>query len=164
MISKLTLILTLALSFPAYATEVCFSPDEPCGEKITAFVAGAKSSIDLAIYDVNLGPLTDKLIALAKSIPVRVIVDLRQSKGSHSLVSKLIQAKVNVKYGHQRGIMHNKFVIVDGKAMETGSFNYTNHASLANNENQIYLSDPVVVDRYRSRFERIWAAGLAPTP
>jgi phosphatidylserine/phosphatidylglycerophosphate/cardiolipin synthase-like enzyme len=40
---------------------------------------------------------------------------------------------VNLRFGHtSEGIMHNKFVIVDGKMIEIGSFNYTNHASKAN--------------------------------
>jgi phosphatidylserine/phosphatidylglycerophosphate/cardiolipin synthase-like enzyme len=55
--------------------------------------------------------------------------------------------------------MHNKFTIVDGKMLETGSFNYANHASQANNENQIYLVQPEILERYKKRFEEIWQAG-----
>ncbi len=57
--------------------------------------------------------------------------------------------------------MHNKFSIIDKKALETGSFNYTNNAYKANNENQIYLWDSTIVDRFQKRFEEIW---LEATP
>jgi phosphatidylserine/phosphatidylglycerophosphate/cardiolipin synthase-like enzyme len=65
--------------------------------------------------------------------------------------------------------MHNKFIIRDGLMLETGSFNFTNHATLANNENQIYLDKPEVVARYVERFNQIWerakpAALLDPAP
>ena len=74
----------------------------------------------------------------------------------------LSKAGAKLRFGRQRGIMHNKFTIVDGKAIETGSFNYTNHAYRANNENQIYLWDKPIVDRYQKRFEEIWSNSAIP--
>jgi phosphatidylserine/phosphatidylglycerophosphate/cardiolipin synthase-like enzyme len=136
--------------------EVCFSPEEHCDAKLIKFIQSAEKSIDMAIYDINHEQLVHQLLVKSKKIPVRVVVDRRQSKGPRSLVSLLIKAGADVRYGRQRGIMHNKFVIVDGKGLETGSFNFTNHASEANNENQIYLFSPQVVERFRSRFVQIW--------
>lgn len=142
--------------------EVCFSPVERCDLTLTKFVTSAKESIDLAIYDINLDKLVHEIIAASKKIKVRIVVDRRQAKGNHSLVPLLIKAGTNLRYGHQRGIFHNKFVIIDGKMIETGSFNHTNHASIANNENQIYLSSPKIVDRYKKRFEEVWAQADEP--
>lgn len=136
--------------------EVCFSPIEPCDLKLIQFVNSAKASIDVAVFDVTLDQFVHHLLNKARQMPVRIIVDRRQAKGPHSLVPLLIKAGVNVRIGHQRGVMHNKFTIVDGQSIETGSFNYTNHATQANNENQIYLSNPQIVSRYKERFEQIW--------
>jgi phosphatidylserine/phosphatidylglycerophosphate/cardiolipin synthase-like enzyme len=151
--------LTNALVAPPVDEEVCFSPEEKCDAKLVKFVETAKASLDVAIYDINLDNLVHEILVLSKKIPVRVIVDRRQAKGHHSLVNTLIQGGVNLRYGHQRGIMHNKFTIVDGRMIETGSFNHTNHASRANNENQVYLASPKIVSRYQRRFEEIWAKG-----
>ena len=152
------------------AGEVCFSPDEPCDIKLVKFIQAAQKTLDVAIYDLNLDQVVHNLAVQSKKLPVRVIVDQRQSKGDHSLVSILVKAGVNVRFGRQRGIMHNKFIIRDGGALETGSFNFTNHAARANNENQIYLDSPDVLNRYKARFEQIWAkarpvpgAGTPPT-
>lgn len=139
--------------------EVCFSPEEPCDVKLLKFVESARASIDIAIYDINRDSLVHALLMKARELPVRVLVDQRQAKGGHSLVMTLVKGGVSVRFGRQRGIMHNKFTIVDQRMIETGSFNYTNHASEANNENQIYLAGAGVVARYRSRFEDIWARG-----
>jgi len=144
---------------PPKDLEVCFSPDEPCGAKLTKFIAGAVISIDVAIYDINLDAYVHQLIVKSKQIPVRIVVDRKQAKGPHSAVKLLQKAGIRLKYGRQRGIMHNKFVIVDGKQVETGSFNHTHHASTANNENQIYLFEPKVVARYQARFEKLWREG-----
>jgi phosphatidylserine/phosphatidylglycerophosphate/cardiolipin synthase-like enzyme len=139
--------------------EVCFSPDEPCAVKLLRFVDSAQTSVDVAIYDLNLDQLVHHLLIASKKIQVRIVVDQRQAKGNHSLVPLLIRAGAQVRFGRQRGIMHNKFTVVDGKMIETGSFNYTNHASQSNNENQIYLRNPEVVARYKKRFEEIWSKG-----
>jgi phosphatidylserine/phosphatidylglycerophosphate/cardiolipin synthase-like enzyme len=136
--------------------EVCFSPDEYCDIKLLKFVQSAQKSIDVAIFDINLDQLVHALLVQAQKIPVRIIVDKREAKGPHSLVSLLIKAGANVRHGRQRGIFHNKFMIVDGKMIETGSFNYTHHASRSNNENQIYLANPQIVERFKKHFDEIW--------
>ena len=151
--------LDAAMVAPPKDSEVCFSPDEPCDIKLIKFIDSAESSLDVAIYDINLDELVHHLLVKARKIPVRILVDRRQAKGEHSAVGTLIRGGVNIRYGHQRGIMHNKFVVVDGKAVELGSFNYTHHAATANNENQVYLTSPAIVARYKKRFDKIWSDG-----
>lgn len=138
------------------AEEVCFSPDESCDKKLIKFIQSAKVSIDIAIFDINLEKLTNELIVQSKKIAVRILVDRRQSGGQYSLVKKLIDARLKVRIGHQKKLMHNKFVIVDGKMLETGSFNFTAGATLNNDENQVYLTSPLILDRYKAHFERLW--------
>lgn len=144
--------------------EICFSPDEPCEAKLVKFVDSAQTSLDIAIFDINLGGLVNHIIEKAKTVPVRMLLDRKQAKtDQHSAVSILLRAGIPLRYGTQRGIMHNKFVIVDGRTehamMETGSFNQTHGAAYSNNENQIYLANPKVLDRYKKRFEKIWSEG-----
>jgi mitochondrial cardiolipin hydrolase len=143
--------------------EICFSPDEPCEAKLVKFVDSAQTSLDIAIFDINLGGLVNHIIEKAKTVPVRMLVDRNQAKTPYSGVQTLLRAGIPLRYGHQRGIMHNKFVIVDGRTdhamLETGSFNQTHGAAYKNNENQIYLASPKVLDRYKKRFEKIWSEG-----
>lgn len=139
------------------ADEVCFSPEGHCDIKLTKFVASAQKSIDIAIFDINLDHLVHEILLQSKKITVRVVVDRREAKGKNSLVPLLRKAGVQIRYGHQRGIMHNKFVVVDDKIIETGSFNYTNGAAFRNNENQVYLATPAIVGHYKDRFEKLWA-------
>ena len=137
--------------------EVCFSPEGNCDVKLWKFIQGAKASLDVAVFDLTHDKIAHEIMVASKRIPVRVIVDRRQAKGQYSDIKTLIKAGVDVRLGQQRGIMHNKFSIVDGKMIQTGSFNYTDGASTKNNENQIYLSTPGIVQRYRERFEEMWA-------
>jgi phosphatidylserine/phosphatidylglycerophosphate/cardiolipin synthase-like enzyme len=155
-------MMTEAFAKPPGDLEVCFSPVEMCDVKLVKFIKTAEKSIDVAVYDINLDQVVHELLAASKRIPVRIIADRRQAKGDHSLVPLMIKAGANLRYGRQRGVMHNKFIIIDGKIMETGSFNYTNNASKNNNENQLYIANPAVVDRYKKRFEEMWAEAFPP--
>jgi len=141
---------------PPGDNETCFSPDEPCAAKLDRFMQSAEKTLDIAIYSINLENVVDTLIKKNDKTKIRIVVDKVQAHGAKSRVRQLLEGGVNVRYGKQKGIMHNKFVIVDHRMLETGSFNYTNHASIANQENQIYLANPQIVMRYVERFEWIW--------
>ena len=137
--------------------EVCFSPEERCDLKLIRFIETAQVSVDIAVFDLNLDQLVHTLLVMAKKgVRIRVLADTRQAKGAYSLIPTLIKGGVEVRFGKQRGIMHHKFTIIDGKRLETGSFNYTNHASRANQENQIYLGDPSILARFAARFAGSW--------
>lgn len=138
------------------AVTTCFSPDEKCDEQLISFMRSAKKSMDIAIFSLTHPQIVHEILVASRRIPVRVLVDRRQSKEKHALVSTLIKAQVPVRSGYQRGIMHHKFVIVDKDRLETGSFNFTHGASFKNQENQIYISKSEVVSRYLTRFEKMW--------
>jgi len=140
---------------------VCFSPGS-CDQNLVDLINSANLSIDVAIYDLNLPNVADALIEKNKSTPVRVVCDKRQSRSDkNSLIGKLAASGIPVRYGRQKGIMHDKFVVVDNREIETGSFNYTHHATVANHENQIYISDPNVAQKYEAAFSEIWEGGEA---
>ena len=149
---KFTDKLDEALVSPPKDEEACFSPDEPCDIKLLKFIDSANSSLDIAIYDINLDELVHHFLVKALKIPVRIVVDRRQAKGGHSLVPTLLQGGAQLRYGRQRGIMHNKFVIVDGKRVEVGSFNYTHHAGA-----------PIRKTRSISRLPRSWSGTASVT-
>ncbi len=52
---------------------------------------------------------------------------------------------------------HDKFIVVDGQVVETGSFNFTATAESRNAENVVVLHDPVVAQQYGREWERLWS-------
>lgn len=139
--------------------ETCFSPNEGCDQKLWKFIQSATKSLDVAVYDITHEKIVHEIAVASKRVPTRVIVDRRQSKEPRSLVSTLIKAGVEVRFGKQRGIMHHKFTLVDGVRLETGSFNYSHGATFKNQENQLYLSEKSIVESYKKRFEFMWQEG-----
>lgn len=60
-------------------------------------------------------------------------------------------------------IAHNKFLILDNKTVETGSFNYTVSANRYNAENVLIINDPVLAQTYLSNFKHRVASSISAT-
>lgn len=160
MLKKLILLFLMFSAAGASANDVCFSPGK-CSDKLVSFVASAKKSVDVAVYLLTYKPISDALIAQHKNgVTVRVVVDAGESGIPTSKVAALAAAGIPVKYGVQSGsgIMHDKFIVVDGTMLETGSFNFTQSATMINQENQVYLNDASIVALYVSHFNAMWVA------
>ncbi|MGF6477814.1 phosphatidylserine/phosphatidylglycerophosphate/cardiolipin synthase-like enzyme [Pantoea dispersa] len=60
--------------------------------------------------------------------------------------------------------MHNKFIVADGSAVETGSFNYTASAEKRNAENALVIKDePDIARQYQAEFNQLWNESLPVT-
>jgi phosphatidylserine/phosphatidylglycerophosphate/cardiolipin synthase-like enzyme len=113
--------------------------------------------VDIEIFDINEEHVVQAILDQAKKVKVRMIVDRRMSKGRSSAVPALIAAGVEIRFGKQKGIMHNKLTIVDGRMIELGSFNCSHGAANSNQENQLYLGSQEIVNKYVDGYELIWS-------
>jgi phosphatidylserine/phosphatidylglycerophosphate/cardiolipin synthase-like enzyme len=142
--------------------DTCFSPMEACDQKLIAFMNTATKTLDVAIYSMTHNGIASAIIAAQnRGVKVRMVVDRQQSVGTSSLTGQLTAAHVNLRIGNLQGIMHDKYTIVDQRAIEAGSFNYSNNATVNNAENQIYLNDPTTVAKYGNNFQILWTNSLA---
>ena len=55
------------------------------------------------------------------------------------------------------GLMHNKFAVIDGRTVLTGSFNWTITADTKNDENLLVITDKELAQKYVKQFNRLWA-------
>ena len=60
---------------------------------------------------------------------------------------------------------HHKFMVIDGKHVETGSFNYSAGAVNKNAENVLPLRDvPELAAQYAKEWQRLWGEGEDAKP
>jgi phosphatidylserine/phosphatidylglycerophosphate/cardiolipin synthase-like enzyme len=52
--------------------------------------------------------------------------------------------------------MHNKFAVVDGTILLTGSYNWTASAFRESHENLVVTSERRLVAAFKTRFEKLW--------
>lgn len=120
-----------------------FSPGGGCTADVVGLIGSAKSSVLLAGYSFTSGPIVEALVAKRKAgVRVELVLD-RSDAGEHPVRgSKAETAKsggVAVYIDSKHSIFHDKYIVVDGAYVETGSFNYTAQAERSNAENCLIL-------------------------
>lgn len=140
------------------AIQPFFCPNDSCDRQLIRQIESAKNSIDLAIYSFTLDSVSDALVAAKeRGVLVRVLFDSSQAASEYSKDEKLQTAGVLVKRMNlPRGILHDKYIIIDHLLVGTGSYNYSENASKYNKENLVFISDSVVAADFEHDFESLW--------
>lgn len=144
----------------ANATTVFFCPQDPCAKTLENEFASAKKTIDIAIYSFTLGEIANELIAAHdRGVQVRVLFDQSQANSQYSVDETLEQAGVIIKrMDKTRGILHDKFAVIDNQTVATGSYNYSQNATSYNNENLLVIPNEALAGEYETEFESLWNA------
>jgi mitochondrial cardiolipin hydrolase len=137
--------------------KVFFSPGPEIEQTIYTLLKGAKTSIHLCIFTITDARLAEELIKChINGIKVEIITDNEKTKDPGSEIVTLQKAGIPVKTDHSRYHMHNKFGIIDGRIVLTGSFNWTYTATEHNQENLLTTTNYDIVRQYQSEFNRLW--------
>lgn len=156
---RVLLMLPLLLPLPALACdmEVAFSPDRGATDLVVRTIEFAKKRVRVAAYSFTSKPIAEALLADARrGVDVEVVVDKSQATERYSAATFLANQGVPVRVDYRYAIMHDKFVVVDGETVETGSFNYTAAAEKKNAENVLVLHDPEFAGQYEREWQRLW--------
>jgi phosphatidylserine/phosphatidylglycerophosphate/cardiolipin synthase-like enzyme len=66
------------------------------------------------------------------------------------------QAGLDVYVDGNEGQMHHKVMIVDGKIVITGSYNFSNSAETRNDENLVIFYNEQIADFFLEEFQRVY--------
>ena len=143
------------------AVRTLFAPFDATTEEYLAFVTSAKQSIYVIIYGCHLPALTDLLIAKhTAGVCVNLILDHTQAEGKAEAgeVARLVAAGVPLLIGtspvHGQ-ILHTKATIIDERAVESGSWNYSLSASQQSNT-LTFVTDTDYARAYLDHWHRIY--------
>ena len=138
--------------------DIGFSPGGSALAVVEKTISAAKSEILVACYE-----FTSREIAVAleddaqRGVKVRIVADWKASRDRNSEVAALENAGIAVRLDRRYAIEHDKFMVIDGVDVETGSFNYTSAAVQRNAENALVLWNvPQMATVYAEEWERMW--------
>ncbi|ABE43861.1 phospholipase D family protein [Polaromonas sp. JS666] len=173
---RLRLLFVLALAVPAGCAiqppaviptaqiEVTFSPEAGSEKLVLKVIGSARQSIRLAGYSFTSPVVVRGLIeAKRRGVDVRVLVDDRgnRSQASIAALNLLLGAEIPTRVISTYAIHHDKYIVVDGRHTQTGSFNYSQAAAKSNSENVLTVWDnPSVASLYLAHWESRWAQGI----
>jgi phosphatidylserine/phosphatidylglycerophosphate/cardiolipin synthase-like enzyme len=120
-------------------------------------IGKAKRTVFVQAYSFSSQKIANALIDAkndpARRVDVQVIMDKEQAGEAYSRAPLLSSGGIPVflDAAHQpnKGIQHNKVLIIDESVVVTGSFNFSEAAESKNAENLLIVSDPTLAAKYR---------------
>ncbi len=122
---------------------VLFCPHDACKETFL-FLINNSNTIDCAFFDLDVR----ELITLFAQKQHRLVVDVRNFNDT--------LAALNSKPAEGKRYMHNKFCVLNGDVVVTGSMNPTYNDMKKNNNNLIIIPSPTLAENYETEFEELW--------
>jgi len=154
------------------AIQAYFSPGGGTLSALLALIGSARTSVEMAAYGLT-EPRIGKALADAhkRGVRVQVLVDTehngRRAEGTPSVAGYLAGIGVPVKVVSAYKIHHNKYLVIDGQHVVTGSYNFTRAAETQNAENTVVISQcPELAAKYQSNWASLSArsTGLPADP
>lgn len=134
---------------------VFFSPNGGAGAAVVAAINSAKSTLDVQAYLLSTKDIIAPIAkAQTRGVKVRVVMDASNATDQYSGATYLANAGVPVFLDSEHKEAHNKVMLVDGKTIVTGSFNFTRAADEQNAENLLIIeAKPKLFAAYKKNFE-----------
>lgn len=150
------IIVTLALALNTSAQALigaCFTPGDDCTGLLVKIINRTQTSVKVQAYSFTSKPIINALIAAhRRGVDVKIILDKSQYLGTG--YSAVVQAGIPVWIDLKPVIAHNKVMIFEDEAVETGSFNYSEAAQTKNAENYIATDEIKIVNAYISNWKK----------
>jgi phosphatidylserine/phosphatidylglycerophosphate/cardiolipin synthase-like enzyme len=144
----------------ATTVETYFAPDDGVARRLIELIAGARSEVDVLAFTFTSDPLAEALLQAAdRGVRVRGVFERDQAEAAGSDVRRLQQAGLDVRLDNRDGNLHHKLLLIDGRIVATGSYNFTRSAEQANDENLIILDDPAAAALVQAEFQRLYDDG-----
>ncbi|MGH8159183.1 MAG: phospholipase D family protein [Rhodanobacter sp.] len=139
---------------------VYFSPNGGAESAVVSEISQAKASILVQAYSFTSKPIYSALAeAKGRGVDVRVLVDKEDQaidvRGNGARYDLAHGVPVAVDYIAGQGIAHNKVIVIDGRTVITGSFNFSRAAETTNAENLVVFHDaPELAGAYSQNWLR----------
>lgn len=146
--------------------EVLFSPDDIVVARLSQLVAEAQQNISFLVYAFSSSELGTAIRAKAHDgvtiggVLEFDLVDPNQVNPNPNLVEELNffrQAGLNVLLDRNPEALNHKIMIIDGKIVVIGSYDFTNRAEIENDENVLIIHSEIIAQKFMEEFLRIQA-------
>jgi phosphatidylserine/phosphatidylglycerophosphate/cardiolipin synthase-like enzyme len=141
--------------------ENCFAPEDGALSRLVELINGAEESIYFLTYSFTTDELAEAVLsAKARGVEIQGVMDRGQAANAGGEFDHLVENGIDVHLDGEEGNMHNKVLIIDGKIVVTGSYNFSANAEKRNDENLLVIHATEVASVYMEEFRRIWELSL----
>lgn len=151
---------------PQHQASLLFSYFDDVEAVILSSLNGATTSVHMAMFNLRRDSIIDKLAEIKGKgiVEVKLLVDKKTAEGEQHNIDKYAEiagklgdavSKVPMKDTNGDSTMHNKFTVIDGKRVLTGSLNYSTNALLFSDEDFLLIDDGEIAAIYELEFEEL---------
>ena len=152
---RILLLVFLAASLHAANIQVFFSPNGGCTAAVVNNLDKATNSVLVQAYSFTSAPIAQALVdAHKRGVNVEVILDKSQRTEKYSAADFIQRAGIPTFIDAKHAIAHNKIMVIDGKVVITGSFNFTKAAEEKNAENLLIIRSKELARPYLGNWQR----------
>jgi len=140
-----------------------FAPEDGVADKIVARLNQAQQSIHFLAFSFTSDAIGSAMLARAKAgVSVAGVFETTGSETQYSEYGKMRKVKLDVLQDGNPYVMHHKVIIIDGRTVIFGSFNFSNNADKDNDENLLIIDDPALAEAFEAEFQRVREVALHP--
>lgn len=142
-----------------------FSPQDRPAEHIARLVQDARSQVRFMAFSFTHDPIGDAMIARHRAgVSVQGVFENTGSNTQFSEFGRLREAGIQVYQDGNPYVMHHKVILLDNRVTIFGSFNFSENANTANDENLLIVEDPAFNARFQQEYDRVLATATNPPP
>ncbi|MBI3726104.1 DUF1669 domain-containing protein [bacterium] len=153
------------------AGNVVFAPSggaHALEKRISDEIAKAKKEIVVAMYEMTSTECLSALeAALGRGVSVSLLIDARNATISKTAISGIKSKGGEVKKvvlggtGIHAAEFHDKYAVIDGARVLTGSYNWGPHQDADGYEDLIVIEDAALAKSFVANFSAIWTSKVA---
>lgn len=145
--------------YDVYFTDpTCPAEEERLGgldQYIADTLSQATTQVDVAAFDFDAEPMVNALIELEKQgVLVRVVTDT--DNADLSSIRRLRRNGISVVEDNHSGLMHNKFVVIDGRIVWMGAMNFASRDVYCHNNNIVRFESPELAANYTAEIDEMY--------
>jgi phosphatidylserine/phosphatidylglycerophosphate/cardiolipin synthase-like enzyme len=142
--------------------EAYFAPEDETIDRLLELIEGAQESVYFLAYSFTDDDLAEALVnRVEDSVVVAGVMDEGQANSNiGSDYEFFLKHGLDVRLDGNPGSMHHKVIVIDGRFVVTGSYNFSNNARTRNDENTLVIHSVEVAGLFLEEFRRIYAAAL----
>ncbi len=148
--------------FAGQPLELWFLPDnDKAYVRIKKLIDNAQKTVRVAMFTWTRMDFAKAIVASVKrGVKVEIVMDRYAGKGANAKIAKYLkQNKIPLYFKSGNGLLHHKFLYIDGKILVNGSANWTNDAFNKNDDCFVILHD--LIDLQTNQMEALWSEIIA---
>ena len=119
-----------------------------------------ENTLDIAVFDLDSPTIAQAIRAAhERGVSARIVADNQHGVNNpdSDMLLDLRAAGIPVVDDGRSALMHNKFMILDGRTVWTGSMNYTVNGAYRHNNNALVIHDPQAAAIFQAEFDEMFA-------